>query len=324
MGTLDERWKSQYHKALTQLAGDQFKPRLVEYMRIASEAGDEAWFDSAAPLDFATDTVMSNAMGIWRKELPGSPTTAQFQAIFTPHTEIDKNRTLCVPHLIEAGYYFRKTDKIGEVGSPENYTLREIMRRMARAKDIRILDSLTGLTAFRGKNQADGSNVNFPTTQVISITAGISAFDKDVLIQVQQLFQENYIQNEMIYMVVTPEGLALLAINSTDTIFSSRFTNNNDGKNFEQYVFPTIYGVDLIQHPLMSEYDTSILGTHADGIFVAFTMEWGWLNEASPMEVAIDRAILQRNSPVLYIDNWCNGVRVDDKRVVIVGFGTVT
>ena len=324
MGTLDERWKSQYFETVTELAGDQFKPRLMEFMRIAGEKGDEAWFDSAAPLDFATDQVMTNAMGIWRKELPASPTTSEFQATFTPHTEIDKNRTLCVPHLIEAGYYFRKSDNIGEVGNPESYTLKQIMRRMARAKDIRILDALTGLTAFRGKNQADGSAVNFPSTQVLSITAGVSTFDKDVLIQVHQIFEENYIQGERIYMVVTPEMKALLAINSADFVFNSRYVNNDGGKLFEQYIFPTIQGVDLIVHPLMSEYDTSILGTHADGIAVAFTMEWGWMNEFWPMDVAIELSILQRNSPVLYIDNWCNAVRVDDSRVVIIGFGTVT
>ncbi|MCK5617210.1 hypothetical protein KAR91_85895 [Candidatus Pacearchaeota archaeon] len=324
MGTLDERWKSQYFETVTELAGNQFKPRLVQYMRIAGEKGDEAWFDAAAPLDFASDIIMTNNMGIWRKELPANPTTDEFQATFTPHTEIDKERTLCSPHLIEAGYYFRKSDNIGEVGNPESYTLKQIMRRMARAKDIRILDAMTGLTAFRGKNQADGAPVNFPTTQVLSITAGVSTFSKDTLTQVQQIFEENYIDSEDIYMVITPEMKAILVTNSNDTIFNSRFVDNKNGMLFEEYILPTIYGVTLIIHPLMSEYNTSVLGEHADGIAVAFTKEWGWLNEFWPMEVDIELAILQRNSPVLYIDNWCNAVRVDDSRVVIVGFGAVS
>lgn len=322
---LDQHWKDEYSDSVTFLAGDQFKNRLGQYIETESVGGINAWFDSYAPLDAATDVLVTDNSGKYRMEYEeaGATTFAAWYALQTPHTQITKSRTQCPQRIIEAGYVFRRFDEVCENSSPQSKVLKTIMRQVVAKEDANILNIFTSNTAFRGRDLDSGATVNFPTAQVLSITAGISAFDKDVVAQVAQKFEENYLDGDRIYGVITPAMKSSLIINSGDTIQSADFIDYHH-HHMENYTLPEVYNVHLIVHPLMSSYSTSILGTHAEGVSVYFSGEWGYWNKPEGLNTQIDQDPGQRFSFVLYIHEFCNAVRVDDKRVVIVGFGTVT
>jgi len=322
---LDQHWKDEYSDSVTYLAGQQFKNRLGERVEHESVKGINAWFDAYEPLDEASDDLVTDDSGKYRMEYEeaGATTFAAWYDLQTPHTQITKTRTQCPSRIIEAGYVFRKLDEVAENSSPQSKVLRTIMRQVVKKEDANILNVITANTAFRGRDLDSGAAVNFPTAQVLSITAGISAFDKDVVAQVAQKFEENFLDGERVFQVITPAMKSSLIINSGDTIQSSDFIDHGH-HHMENYTLPEVYNVHMIVHPLMSAYSTSILGSHAEGISVAFTMEWGYWNKAEALTTQIDQDPGQRFSFVLYICEFCNAVRVDDKRVVIIGFGAVT
>lgn len=325
MAALNQHWKDMYSDAITELAGFQFKNRLREYMQTDSVGGEHAWFDSYAPDESATDVVVADADAGYRMafEEAGSTTFADWKLLQTPHMQITKNRSLCAARRIEIGYTFREYDEVCENASPQSWVLRQLMRQIVTAQDTQILNALTALTVFRGKDVDSGAAEAFPAGQVLSITAGVATLDTDVVAQVAQKFEENYLDGDKVYWVITPAMKAALIMNSGNVIQSADFIDYHRHM-LEDYGLPDVYGVHMIVHPLMSGYNVSAAGTHAEGISVAFTSRWGFCNKFKAIQTQIDQAALQRFSYVLYVREFANAVRVDDKQVVVVGFGTVT
>ena len=327
---LDQHWKDLYSDIITDLAGDQFEARLGGWVDQDNVSGENAWFDSYAPLDEATDEIVVDDSGQYRMEYEenGVDTFAAWSELQTPHTQVSKSRSLCVNRRIEAGYTFRELDEVCENADNDSRVLKNIMRRVVKLEDAQIINGMTAPTQQRGRDLASITNVPFPTTQIIAVPGGVAAFDKDVVAAVSQKFEEAYIQDEQIYMIITPAMKAALIINSGNILLSSDFIGTlNTDQRLQRYKLPDVYGVRMIIHPLMGAYDQASDGaggtvTYSEGIAVAFTREWGVWNKFKPLEIQMEEAPLQRFSIVLYIREFCNSVRIDDKRVVIVGFGT--
>lgn len=322
---LDQHWKDMYSQSMTQLAGSQFKNRLGQYVKLESEKGINVWFDSYAPLDAATDNLVTDSSGKYRMEYEeaGVATFAAWIALQTPHTQIAKSRTQCPLRIIEAGYTFRELDDVAENANPQSDVLKTIMRVIVAAEDANLLNVMTSTTAFRGRDLSSGATVNMPASQVLDVPGGIAAFDKDIVATISQKFEESYIDGERATMVITPAMKASLIINSGDVLQNADFIDYHH-KHMQNYTLPDVYGVHMVTHPLMSSYSVSVLGTHAEGIAVAFVADWGKWNKAQALTTKIDEAPTQRYSYILYINEFCNGVRIDDQRLIIVGFGTIT
>ena len=164
---LDQHWKDLYSDIITELAGDQFEARLGGWVEQDNVGGEHAWYDSYAPLDEATDEIVVDDSGQYRMEYEenGVDTFAAWSELQTPHTQISKERSLCVNRRIEAGYTFRELDEVCENADNDSRVLKQIMRRVVKLEDAQIINGNVPLGKMFGY-----------VTDLRSITQGRAVF----------------------------------------------------------------------------------------------------------------------------------------------------
>lgn len=326
--TFDTHHKVQYKDSVLRLAGELTESALFQYMLKDSKKGEAVFIDSIVADDEATSTATGSLDPNYRKGYEqGTANHANFMLTQTPHMEIIRARTLLTPFLNEIGHTFRSLDDVLANRSEQSYVLQELMGRMAKRKERVILDALFQFQVQRGKDQGSLSTIDFLAGQEITVADGI--LDKDVISDVKTLFENNYIgsvgMDEPIMMLISPAQKATLIANSGDLLHNKDFISSNG--HFEGGTLPNVYGVHLIVHPELKigrgyEVDGDGNGTWSAGRAVAFTSKWGCFNQFDGLSSQIDKDPGERFQYKLYIEEMINAVRVDDKRIAHIQFGT--
>lgn len=318
---LNTHYRVEYADAVRQLAGFQYQAKLPTLVDQDSKQGEAVFFDTMAPLDAATLELMT-AGNRYRKEYEaiGSPVLSDLENILTPHMEVTRDRTIVYPYRNEIGHTFRTPDEIAQNSNPTSRTLKNLMSRINVQRDNLVLTALNEMDVSRGKDQGSLSTDSLPAGQQLNITDG--QMDKEVLNEVRSIFEDNYIEDEQICMIITPTMKKELIDNSGATIHSSDFVYANQLHNFEKGQLPEIYGITLIVHPLASSYNTSNSLTWDSGVAHAFCKSGIVYNTFRGLETKIDELPSQRFQTGLYISEFVACKRLDDKKVLHVQMGT--
>jgi len=305
----DTYWRSMYCDSLLDLAGYQKRSILKEFVSKDSKGGDAVFFDEISPNDAADVGAITALSADYRMDFEtiGSPALADWLNIQTPHTDVTKQRTLCVPNKIEAGYTFRDIDEVAQGWGEESDVVRMLQQQIKVQEDTLILNSLYAATQTRGKDQANLSSVAFPSAQVVETTGTLDITD---IMSVRQKFEENYVYDEPLYMAITPQMKTNLINTNGSTIQSKDFVDPK--RYFETGELPDIYGVHLIVHPLVSSY----AGGVGNGRAVCWTPSAIKYNQAKQLSVKMDEIPSQRFQIGLYLNEFVGTCRRDDKRVV--------
>lgn len=326
--SFNEHHKVQYKDSVLHLAGELRESALYKYMMKDSKKGEAVFIDSIVADDEATSNATGDIDANYRKGYEqGTANHANFMLTQTPHMEVERQRTLLTPFLNEIGHTFRSLDDVLANRSEQSYVLKELMGRMAKRKERTILNALLANSVQRGKDQGSLSTVVFPTAQEIPVSDDV--FDKEVVNEVKNLFEDNYIgsvgEDEPIMMIISPEKKRQLISNSGDTLHNKDFISS--AGHFEGATLPNIYGVHMIVHPELAtgrgyDVDGDGNGTWSGGRAVAFTPKWGCFNQFDGLSSQIDKDPGERFQYKLYIQEMINAVRVDDKRIAHIQFGT--
>lgn len=326
--SFDTHHKVQYKDSVVLLAGELKESALYSYMIKDAKKGEAVFIDSIVADDEATSTLTGSVDANYRKGYEqGTANHANFMLTQTPHMEVTRARTMLLPIINEIGHTFRSLDDVLANRTEQSYVLNKLIGRMMKRRERVILDALFAHTVQRGKDTGSVAGVNFPTAQEITVADGI--LDKEVINEVKTLFEDNYIgsvgEDEPIFMVISPSQKQNLIDNSGGTLHNKDFISSSG--HFEGGTIPNIYGVNLIVHPELSvgrgyEVDGDGNGSWSDGRAVAFTPKWGCFNQFKGMDTQIDSDPGERFQYKLYIDEIINAVRVDDKRIAHIQFGT--
>jgi hypothetical protein len=310
---LDSHWKVMYGNAIKALAGSQKRSLLKELVDKDSKKGETVYFDMDDVDDDATLTAMSANGGKYRRGATdaNSLTLAEMNAVATPHMDIIKNRTQCVPNLNEWGHEFANIDEIAENANHNSRRLGQGMRKIWKNQDLEIFEALTKQAEDRGK--AGGSSETFPTGQQFDITTGLGLTD---ISNICKLYEDNYADDEPPVLIISPTQKKYLIDNSGGTIHSKDFVS---AKNFfESGELPEIYGVHLLVHPGVTTYKdtiTTALTTKTDSV-VAFQKSAIIYNQFEALKHNMAQLPTRRFQYNLYLHEHIGACRVDDKRVV--------
>jgi len=273
----DEHWKVQYRDNITLLSGELRESAAYKYMEKDSKRGEIVFLDSMVEDDEATSTALTDAT-YYRKnyETIGSPTLADYTNIKTPHMEVIRERTMLTPFHNEYGYTFRSIDEVAENRMEKSRIIQMSMGRMMKRRERVIMDALFQDSVQRGKDQGVVTPVALPGSQKVTEASGL--LDKDVINEVKQKFEDNYIgavgEDEPIFMFISPEQKKNLIEQSGDVLHNKDFISSSG--HFEGATIPNVYGVHLIVHPLLAlgrgyETDGDGAGDWSGGRAVAFT-----------------------------------------------------
>jgi hypothetical protein len=301
----DTHYKQMFKDAVLQLAGSQSRSLLKELVGFEQCKGEVAYLDAIEPDDEADVIALTDKPTRSAYEREVAPDYEDWYALQTPHMDVTKARTLITPLLIEWGHHFDEDEDILEITDPTSRVLRQGFRRIWRRQDQIVLAALGAATVLRGKTNCDGDveAVAFPDGQRITVADGV--LDKDVCSEVKSKFEDQYVDDEQIFGVISPTTKHRLIVASGGTLHSSDFVTK--AGYFEQGLLPDVYGVHLIVHPLMP--DT------AAGFWTRDGLTWG---QFKPLKDDMATSPEQRFHGVAYVREKANAVRVDDHRVVLV------
>lgn len=306
----NDHYKEVFHSSVLELAGSQQRPILPSLISRTNEGGEVVYLDGISPDDDANTTAFGSTVSREQYEAAGTGEFSDWVALQTPHMDVSKQRTLCTPSLIEWGHTFKNESKIAELADPQSRTMRMAMSRIWKSEDALVLAALSAATVTRGRNSGNTSSVALAAAQKMTIDAVGSSekVDKDFFADLVVKFQNNWIENERIFLVMSPRSRGELIKQSGGTIMSKDFVE--PARYFEKGELPDIYGVHVIVHPALT------VASGSDELMYAFT-EFGltW-NQFAPFETALGRVLEQRNSWMAYLSEYAGCVRVDDSRVV--------
>lgn len=309
-----EHYKLAYGDSIQRLAGHQDKTLLKQTVSMDAQTGKVALFDVIEPDDDADVTALASSTAIRREyEEISSPTLADWVNIQTPYMDVTKNKVLCSPYEIIWAYTFAKEDEVGQNATEESEILHAGMQKIAKEEDKQVLDALSRATEQRGEDPASAVAVAFPANQQINVSSG--TMDTSVFSSVLQKFEDNYVEGEPIYMIISPSAKKSLIDNSGGTIHSSDFVDRKGG--FERGTLPDIYGIHVIVHPRVTDYS----GTYDDAFF-AYCPTAIKYNQFDALTTQIDKAATQKFNTILQIQEYVGCCRMDDKKVVQGTLGT--
>jgi len=307
---LSEFYKVMYSDAVQDLAGFQSKSLLKSLVMQESKQGEIVYLDGISPSDQSTRTAMSALKSRKTYEEIGSPDLADWVAIQTPHMEVNKQRTVCLPYENLWSHWFRKEDEIAELSNPQGRTLRQGSKEIVRNQDYEILNAGFAASVQRGQDKSAVSAVDLPAGQYVNVTDGV--FDKDVCSEIKKRYEENWVEDERIITVISPEAKKSLIDNSGDKIHSSDFVTRQG--LFEKGELPDVYGVHCLVHPMISTFAAAMGWTD---VFLTFTEYGLTYNQFEPLESPLDQSIAHKNQYIAMMREFIGAARVDDKRVLI-------
>lgn len=316
---LDSHWKYQYADTITELVGSQNRSLLKELVEHDAKKGEVVFFDSDDSDDDATLTAMSANGGKYRMGATdaNSLTLAEINAISTPHMDVLKDRTQCVPNLNEWGHTFRSIDHIAENANRDSRVLKKGMKRIWKNQDAEVFEALTKQAEDRGKT--GGTSTAFPTGQQFDITTGL---DLAAISNICKIFEDNFADDEIPCLILSPTQKKYLIDNSGGTIHSKDFVSARNF--FETGELPEIFGVHLVVHPTITSYKDIIATSHGTvtDCVVAFQKSAICYNQFEQLKTEMDILPTQRYQPNLYISEHIGACRIDDKRVIQAVIGT--
>lgn len=314
MAAGDRHWKPVFDKVIRELAGYQTRSILKEFMQKDSKRGELALFDTIEPDDEAEFNLMSADTNFRQDfETIGTPVLDDWLALQTPHMNVGLDKVLLSPYENIWAHWFRNIDEIAENANTESIKLKQGMKRIFRRQDQWLLDALSRPAEQRGKDAASAVAVPFPVSQQINEADGI--FDLETVSAINERFEENFLENEQKFCVISPAAKKSLIDSSNSTIKSTDFVDST--KYFMKGDLPEIYGIHMIVHPLVKEFSGSY-----DDAFFAWCPQAIIYNQFDGLDTQMDKVASQKFNTVLQIREYIGACRVDDLAVIQGTLGT--
>jgi hypothetical protein len=306
-----EHYKVMYADAVHELVGSQERSLLKEFVARQSKQGEIVFLDAIAPDDDARTQAIADTKTRERYEAIDDADIDDWLDLQTPHMQIYRERTAVTPVCIDWGHHFNKENELQLLGDPKSQTLRQAMKRIWKSEDALILGALSAASVTRGKDAANLSTVNLPDTQKLVIDSGagadgtedVTSISKDLFAHIKQKFEEKFLFDERIFLVMNPLHKRLLIENSGDKIHNADFVEKRG--YFEKGLLPDIYGVHILVHPAVP--NNRMYAWNPDGIV--------W-NQWDPLKTNLGVSPEQRFHWVAYMEQYANTVRVDDGLVI--------
>ena len=308
-----EHYQHQFDDNVKDLAGSPSRSMLKELVSHDNKQGAIAYLDYEKPGTAKGDTDLKAKATRKSYEADASKTLAKFNAIFTPHDETIKERTLIAPRLIEYGHNFDEDVDILEIVSPKNSTIRNLGRNVFTDEDSLIIGGISAASVGR-VTSASANEITASTIALADVNSGsqiittenVGYIGTDDIGKIRERMELAYVDSK-VYCLISPTDKRLMRkhnkdISNTDFVGSSEY--------FTSGKLPDIDGVCFIPHPLISV-----------GEFYAFTQESVVLNTFMPLRSDLSREGSMRFSHQAYIREKLDCKRVDDLLVV---HGTVT
>ena len=305
----------QFSANVRDLAGSPKRAILRELVAHENKTGSVVYLDSAgAGDDLSIQDLKTDKKTRKTYEAEESKTLAKFNAIFTPHDDITRQRTLANPKLIEWGHSFDEDEDILEIVDPQNKTVRQGMRSIWKQQDQQIINGIKAASVVRvdgDTSEVTPETVNFPGGQAFDTAQDDYMGRKDIS-RLVQLFEDQYV-TDPIYCLISPTAKRGLIDNDdkiTDSDFLAHGAAFSEEGKFAPNKFPDIYGVHFIVHPLVPVLK-----------FYAWTKESVVLNMFKGFKSSMDVSPEQRFSYIAYMREKADCKRCDDLQVV---HGTIT
>ena len=322
----DVFYRQMFDSNVAQLAGSPNRSILKRTCTYKKVAGEVAYVDHIGPISTwetriadGTSPESAKALSAIRTRrvheediltTPANDTFANFQLLETPHVEVERQRTLLTPQIIEWGHEFHKIHDKQEIVNLHSPVVAQGMRTIWGSEDYKVLSGLRAANVTRGRLQGDTASVAYssnglPVTLAFADYAG--KLTVDGLAEIMEQLDGQYIPGERRYLLINETQKRNLIQSDKSTIFSADFIGLNEtgARRFETGDLPDILGFTIIVHP-------QVLTTEA----IAYTEAgicWGdfcgLYTEMSPRPD-------HRYSIQAYMAEYCDVKRVDDKRVV--------
>jgi len=299
-----EHYKQTFTTTWRDLAGTQYKTMLPEFVDKDNKRGEIAYLDSAGPGADITDTDLKTKKTRKSYEADASKTLEKWNAIHTPHNEINKEKTAISPRLLEWGHTFDEDEDILELIDPTNKTISQGMRTFMKAKDTMIINGISAASV----NRVTSASADSTDLQAISLPASqtIDTGQHDIVLlsdlrKICERFEDAYV-DEKKFVLINPIVKTILIDNNDkihDTDFVDRHSYFHEGK------LPQIYGLHFIVHPLMPT--DKLYAWSKDAIV--------W-NQFKAFESTISKVPEIREGTQAYIREKADCKRVDDLKVV--------
>ena len=299
-----EHYKQTFTTTWRDLAGTQYKTMLPEFVDKDNKRGEIAYLDSAGPGADITDTDLKTKKTRKSYEADASKTLEKWNAIHTPHNEINKEKTAISPRLLEWGHTFNEDEDIFELIDPTNKTISQGMRTFMKAKDTMIINGISAASV----NRVTSASADSTDLQAISLPASqtIDTGQHDIVLlsdlrKICERFEDAYV-DEKKFVLINPIVKTILIDNNDkihDTDFVDRHSYFHEGK------LPQIYGLHFIVHPLMPT--DKLYAWSKDAIV--------W-NQFKAFESTISKVPEIREGTQAYIREKADCKRVDDLKVV--------
>lgn len=310
---LNTHWKYMYADLIRDLAGTQSRSILKEFCARDAKAGEAQLFDSVGVEDEADATALASIQDSRKYyETLTAPDVADLARLLTPHKEIERARTQGLPVRFKTGHVFRSEDEVAQNAMDTSVVLRTLMRTIWKREDAAVIAALRAANQLRSSGAPHTfGNVAFPNGQILGAGGTISAYTKDIPTQIKRVFETNYLEDEVIYVLISPLTKQELIDQSGDKIQNKDFVDKSEF--FTGGKLPDIQGCIHIVHPAVP--DDEALAWSRDGIIY---------NQASPLVTKMGEDPGQSFNINLMIEEFVSVVRVDDKRVVQIAIDRST
>lgn len=224
----------------------------------------------------------------------------------TPFHEIERERTLAFPGLVEWAHWFDEDEDIFELSSPVSKTLEQGMRKIWRDQDAAVITALAKAAVPRRKylETSGVADTAFPADQIIDdVETEGAAFSTRHISAIMKKFEENYVLTDKVFILIHPLHKQQIIDEQGKQILSRDFVNSYDF--FMGRPLPDIYGAHLVVHPLAPQ----------DRVIAWVKRGVRWV-QFKPLHVTSGTLPQYRFHNVLYVREKASAVRVDDKLVV--------
>ena len=305
---MDSHYKPMFADACRELAGHQTRSLLKAFVSKDSMPGEVALFDTIEPSDDATFTAMAGDTNYRADyEAIGVPVLADWQALQTPHMNVAKNKVIVSPYENLWAHWFRKKDNIGEAANKDSKILKQGMKKIYQKQDDWILNALSRSTEQRGKDATSAASIAFPSAN--QITEGDGIFDMDTILQIQEIYEGNYLGGEKIFCAISPSAKRALINASGDKLRSTDFVDSSS--YFKTGNLPDIEGVHFIVHPNV----TAFSGGATDAFF-CWTEDAIMFNQFDAFETDLGEVASQKFNKVLMLSEYFGTCRLDDSAII--------
>ncbi len=303
-----EHYQHQFDDNVKDLAGSPSRSLLKELVDQDSKQGSIAYLDYEKPdaAKGASDLKTKKTRKTY--EADATKTLAKFNAIFTPHDETTKERTLIAPQLIEYGHNFDEDVDILHIVSPKNPTIRNLGRNVFTDEDNLIIGGISAASVGRvtaaSANEITATSIALADVdngnQIIE-TENVGFISVDDIGLIRERMELSYVDSK-VYCLISPTDKRLMRKNNKD-LANRDFVGSDH--YFKTGELPEIDGVCFIPHPLITA-----------GTFYAFTRESVVLNTFMGLRSDLSREGTMRFSHQAYIREKLDCKRVDDLLVV--------